>query len=105
MALPTSIRPAIASDEEVLGRLGAMLVVEHYDFDSQRFLAPRPDMPQAYGRFLTQISAVRKGLERWCPLSPVCERLAYSLQSQFVWMLNAVWRQTAAARSAPKRNS
>ena len=53
MALPTTIRPAIASDEEVLGRLGALLVVEHYDFDPKRFLAPRPDMPQAYGRFLT----------------------------------------------------
>jgi ribosomal protein S18 acetylase RimI-like enzyme len=53
MALPTSIRPAIASDEQVLGRLGALLVVEHYDFDTKRFLSPRLDMPQAYGRFLT----------------------------------------------------
>jgi ribosomal protein S18 acetylase RimI-like enzyme len=53
MTLPPIIRPAIAGDEEVLGRLGALLVVEHYDFDSRRFLAPRPDMPQAYGRFLT----------------------------------------------------
>jgi ribosomal protein S18 acetylase RimI-like enzyme len=53
MTLPPIIRPAIAGDEEVLGRLGALLVVEHYDFDSRRFLAPGPDMPQAYGRFLT----------------------------------------------------
>jgi ribosomal protein S18 acetylase RimI-like enzyme len=53
MTMAPIIRPAIAGDEEVLGRLGALLVVEHYDFDSNRFLAPTPDMPQAYGRFLT----------------------------------------------------
>jgi ribosomal protein S18 acetylase RimI-like enzyme len=52
MTLPTSIRPAVAGDEEVLGRLGALLVVEHHDFDPNRFLGPRPGMPQAYGRFL-----------------------------------------------------
>jgi len=53
MTLPPIIRPAVADDEEALGRLGALLVVEHYDFDPERFLAPRPDTPQAYGRFLT----------------------------------------------------
>ena len=53
MTLPPIIRLAIPRDEEVLGRLGALLVVEHHDFDPKRFLAPRPDMAQAYGRFLT----------------------------------------------------
>jgi ribosomal protein S18 acetylase RimI-like enzyme len=52
MNLPTSIRPAVAGDEEALGRLGALLVVEHHDFDPKRFLAPRTDMPETYGRFL-----------------------------------------------------
>lgn len=52
MALLTSIRAAITSDQEALGRLGALLVVEHHDFDTKRFLAPRPDMPETYGRFL-----------------------------------------------------
>jgi ribosomal protein S18 acetylase RimI-like enzyme len=52
MTLPTSIRPAVPGDEESLGQLGALLVVEHHDFDPKRFLAPRPDMPEAYGRFL-----------------------------------------------------
>lgn len=52
MTLATSIRPAVAGDEEALGRLGALLVVEHHDFDPKRFLAPRPDMAKTYGRFL-----------------------------------------------------
>jgi ribosomal protein S18 acetylase RimI-like enzyme len=61
MTSTTIIRPAIAGDEKVLGRLGALLVVEHHDFDAKRFLAPRPDMPQAYGQFLaSQIGAQEK---------------------------------------------
>jgi ribosomal protein S18 acetylase RimI-like enzyme len=35
-----------------VGRLGAMLVTEHHEFDPRRFLAPRPDMAELYGRFL-----------------------------------------------------
>jgi ribosomal protein S18 acetylase RimI-like enzyme len=52
MTSPLTIRPALAADEQALGRLGSLLVIEHYEFDPQRFLAPRPDMPQAYGHFL-----------------------------------------------------
>ena len=47
-----TIRPAAPADESALGRLGAMLVQEHYEFDPLRFLAPRPDMAEAYGHFL-----------------------------------------------------
>ena len=46
------VRQAVAADQEALGRLGSMLVIEHYEFDAKRFLAPRPDMPQTYGHFL-----------------------------------------------------
>jgi ribosomal protein S18 acetylase RimI-like enzyme len=49
---PPIIRPAGLADERALGHLGALLVEEHYEFDRQRFVAPRPDMPQAYGHFL-----------------------------------------------------
>jgi ribosomal protein S18 acetylase RimI-like enzyme len=35
-----------------VGRLGEMLVTEHHGFDPQRFIAPRPDMAELYGRFL-----------------------------------------------------
>ena len=35
-----------------VGRLGEMLVTEHHDFDPKRFIAPRPDMAELYGRFL-----------------------------------------------------
>lgn len=46
------VRPGRSSDAPALGRLGADLVAEHYEFDRKRFLAPRPDMPQLYGNFL-----------------------------------------------------
>jgi ribosomal protein S18 acetylase RimI-like enzyme len=52
MTLITNIRPAVAGDEKALGRLGAMLVEEHYRFDPLRFLEPRPDLPARYGEFL-----------------------------------------------------
>lgn len=46
------VRPAAAADRDSIGRLGASLVSEHYEFDARRFLAPRPNMAQAYGDFL-----------------------------------------------------
>jgi ribosomal protein S18 acetylase RimI-like enzyme len=52
MTLLTTIRPAVAGDADALGRLGAMLVEEHYGFDPLRFLAPMPDLPERYGEFL-----------------------------------------------------
>ena len=52
MTLPINVRPALAADRDAIGRLGALLVKEHYEFDPRRFLAPRPDMEQAYGGFL-----------------------------------------------------
>jgi ribosomal protein S18 acetylase RimI-like enzyme len=52
MTSSVTIRTALAADQEALGRLGSLLVIEHYEFDPKRFLAPRPDMPQAYGHFL-----------------------------------------------------
>ncbi len=47
-----TVRPARAEDVPVIGRLGANLVEEHFEFDSERFLRPRPDMPELYGQFL-----------------------------------------------------
>ena len=35
-----------------MGRLGAMLVTEHHDFDPKRFIAPLPLLPERYGHFL-----------------------------------------------------
>jgi ribosomal protein S18 acetylase RimI-like enzyme len=35
-----------------MGGLGAMLVREHHDFDPRRFIAPLPQLPERYGRFL-----------------------------------------------------
>jgi len=48
----TYIRPAAAEDAAALGRLGAMLVEEHYRFDPLRFLEPAPDLSERYGEFL-----------------------------------------------------
>lgn len=53
MTRPLHVRPAVAADEAVLGRLGALLVGVHHDIDPRRFLAVRPGTERGYGRFLT----------------------------------------------------
>jgi ribosomal protein S18 acetylase RimI-like enzyme len=46
------IRRAVAGDKPALGRLGAMLLRAHYEFDRQRFMAPAADTEDGYGWFL-----------------------------------------------------
>lgn len=46
------IRPATPADLPVLGRLGALLVRVHHDFDPQRFLAAGPETEQLYAGYL-----------------------------------------------------
>ena len=46
------IREAARADLPRLGRLGALLVQEHHDFDRRRFLAARNRTPQDYASFL-----------------------------------------------------
>ena len=46
------IRPATPSDVPAIGRLGALLVRTHYDFDPQRFMAATPQTEERYGSFL-----------------------------------------------------
>ncbi len=51
------IRPARRDDMHAVGRLGALLVRLHHDFDPQRFMAASPQTEQGYGSFLgTQLS-------------------------------------------------
>jgi ribosomal protein S18 acetylase RimI-like enzyme len=45
-------RSARAADQQALGRLGALLVTLHHDFDAERFIAPTPRTAEGYGRFL-----------------------------------------------------
>jgi ribosomal protein S18 acetylase RimI-like enzyme len=47
-----TIRHASAADLPVLGRLGALLVRTHHDFDPLRFIAATPKTEQGYGSFL-----------------------------------------------------
>ena len=56
MAQSINVRPFQAADRAAVGRLGEMLVTEHHDFDPKRFIAPRPDMAELYGRFLASQS-------------------------------------------------
>jgi ribosomal protein S18 acetylase RimI-like enzyme len=35
-----------------MGRLGALLVIEHHEFDPLRFIAPLPKLSERYGEFL-----------------------------------------------------
>ena len=46
------IRPATAADLPALGRLGAMLMRVHYDFDVKRFLEPGTEPERGYASFL-----------------------------------------------------
>ncbi|HEY7007109.1 MAG TPA: GNAT family N-acetyltransferase [Sphingomicrobium sp.] len=52
MSAEVTVRPATPDDEEAMGRLGAMLVEEHHEFDPQRFIAPVPGLAERYGQFL-----------------------------------------------------
>ena len=46
------VRPATPADLEAIGRLGALLVRTHYEFDPKRFIAPTPRTPAGYASFL-----------------------------------------------------
>jgi len=48
------IRPATKADHDALGRLGALLVRTHYEFDPKRFLPTQPGMEKGYGSFLVR---------------------------------------------------
>lgn len=52
MTSPVVIRPATRADLSAIGRLGALLVRLHHDFDPQRFIPATPRTEQGYGSFL-----------------------------------------------------
>jgi ribosomal protein S18 acetylase RimI-like enzyme len=47
------VRRATPADLPSIGRLGALLVEEHHDFDPRRFLAARPGTPEGYASFIS----------------------------------------------------
>jgi hypothetical protein len=52
-----TIRPATPADLPAIGRLGALLVRLHHDFDPERFIAARPQTEHGYASFLgTQLA-------------------------------------------------
>jgi ribosomal protein S18 acetylase RimI-like enzyme len=54
------IRPAAPADLKAIGRLGALLVRMHHDFDPDRFIAATPRTEHGYGSFLgTQLEEPR----------------------------------------------
>lgn len=48
-----AVRRAMPADLPSIGRLGALLVEEHHDFDPQRFIAARPGTPEGYASFIS----------------------------------------------------
>jgi ribosomal protein S18 acetylase RimI-like enzyme len=52
MNLAITVRRASPSDVATLGRLGALLVETHHDFDPRRFIAATPQTERGYGSFL-----------------------------------------------------
>ena len=53
------IRPAKSADVPAIGRLGALLVRTHHDFDPQRFIPAGERTAEGYGSYLG--SQLRKG--------------------------------------------
>jgi ribosomal protein S18 acetylase RimI-like enzyme len=49
-----AVRPAAVRDLPALGRLGALLVRTHHDFDPERFMAAGPGTERAYAAFLAR---------------------------------------------------
>jgi len=47
-----TVRPATSDDLPVVGRLGALLVRVHHDFDPQRFIAATPRTEHGYASYL-----------------------------------------------------
>lgn len=47
-----NVRPATPTDLTAIGRLGALLVREHHDFDPERFIAATSRTERSYGSFL-----------------------------------------------------
>ena len=52
MSEAIAIRQATDADLPALGRLGALLLRTHYQFDSERFMAPEGDTESGYAWFL-----------------------------------------------------
>ncbi|WP_182086674.1 GNAT family N-acetyltransferase [Aureimonas sp. ME7] len=50
--LPLRVEPARPADMAAIGRLGAMLVRLHHDFDPERFISPDSATPQGYADYL-----------------------------------------------------
>jgi len=50
---PVTVRRATRLDADALGRLGALLVQLHHDFDPARFIAATRETAGRYGAFLT----------------------------------------------------
>ena len=48
-----SVRPARLDDAPTLGKLGALLVRTHFEFDPKRFLPLTPQTEERYGAFLS----------------------------------------------------
>ncbi|HEU0301564.1 MAG TPA: GNAT family N-acetyltransferase [Longimicrobium sp.] len=46
------VRRATSADLPEIGRLGALLVRTHHEFDARRFIAPTPSTPAGYASFL-----------------------------------------------------
>jgi ribosomal protein S18 acetylase RimI-like enzyme len=51
-AFAVVIRPATSADVKAIGRLGALLVRIHHEFDPQRFIAASARTEEGYGAFL-----------------------------------------------------
>jgi ribosomal protein S18 acetylase RimI-like enzyme len=73
-----TVRRARPEDAAALGRLGAMLVRQHYDFDSKRFIEPGPQTEAEYGRFLVSEIGRKRALVLVAEVAGVVAGYTYS---------------------------
>ena len=52
MSIAPLVRPGTPADLPAIGRLGALLVEAHHQFDAQRFLAPQSGTASGYASYL-----------------------------------------------------
>jgi ribosomal protein S18 acetylase RimI-like enzyme len=80
------IRRATEADIESIGRLGALLVSTHHDFDARRFIPPTDATPQWYASFLGGQLANSRVVMLVAEIDGVVAGYSYSGLEGYDWM-------------------
>ena len=81
-----TVRPATRADIPALGKLGALLVRTHYEFDRQRFIPPTPQTERGYGSFLGSQIGEKDSVVLVAEVEGVVVGYAYATNEGHDWM-------------------